>query len=195
MHIDQETLILDAAYHCISRDGYAHTSLRHIAKEAGVVLSQISYHYQSKEGLLLAVVARAANKYQNYMAQNFEPKMTSKEKGERFIAMFQEVLEKDPGVFRVIYDLAGLAMWSEPLRKKVQEVFAEMIDGIREIFDTKELQETKPDFSAEALSIGFSGGLFGIAIQSLLQPERKEICDSLKTLAIIFGESTEIQQK
>ncbi|NLC47257.1 MAG: helix-turn-helix transcriptional regulator, partial [Firmicutes bacterium] len=40
----QEQKILDAAYHIMARQGYASTSLRQIAEEAQVALSQISYH-------------------------------------------------------------------------------------------------------------------------------------------------------
>ena len=59
----QEEKILDAAYNVMAREGYAQTSLRQIADEAQVALSQISYHYQNKEGLLLAVVKRVAGRY------------------------------------------------------------------------------------------------------------------------------------
>lgn len=76
----QQEKILDAAYHCIAKQGYAHVTLRQIAKEAGVAVSQISYHYQNKEGLLLAVVTRAANKYQEYLQDYLKPDMTPKER-------------------------------------------------------------------------------------------------------------------
>ena len=35
--------ILDAAYRCIAQKGYARASLRDIAEDAGVALSQLNY--------------------------------------------------------------------------------------------------------------------------------------------------------
>jgi len=52
----QSEKILSAAYGCISTRGYANVSLRDIADEAGVALSQLHYYYKSKEGLFKEVV-------------------------------------------------------------------------------------------------------------------------------------------
>lgn len=136
---------------------------------------------------MLAVVARAAQNYQEYMQQNFASEMTSQEKGKRFIALFQEVLEKDPGLFRVIYDLTGLALWSEPLRDSLREVFAAFSDQIiREVFDNQMLEQVRPGVHAKTLANLLFGGLFGIAIQSLLEQEKAEIKDTLTALNVIF---------
>ncbi|NLJ74208.1 MAG: TetR/AcrR family transcriptional regulator [Firmicutes bacterium] len=183
----QEEKILDAAYHCIAKDGYARTSLRQIAQEAGVAVSQISYHYTNKEGLLLAVVARAAQNYHEYMKGFMKEGMTPQEKGEQFITLFQEVLQTDPELFRVLYDLAGLALWSEPFRDRVRDVFAGITEQITtEVFDADVLAELGNEYSAKTLASMLFGGLFGIAIQALLEPEDVSIRNSLSALSVIF---------
>ena len=48
--------ILISAFECISTNGYANVSLRDIASEAGVALSQINYYFNNKEGLFVEVV-------------------------------------------------------------------------------------------------------------------------------------------
>ena len=123
----QQEKILDAAYAVIAREGYVKTSLRQIAQEAHVAVSQISYHYENKEGLLLAVVRRVANRYYDYMQLYLKPEMSPREKGECFIRLYQEVLEDDPALFRVLYDLVGLALWSEPVRLNVREIFTGIV--------------------------------------------------------------------
>jgi AcrR family transcriptional regulator len=50
----QAERIFNAAFKCISTKGYANVSLRDIANEAGVVLSQLNY-YKNKEGLFKKV--------------------------------------------------------------------------------------------------------------------------------------------
>jgi AcrR family transcriptional regulator len=52
---DTRTLILDAARSRLLADGYAGLSTRKVAEEAGVPLSQLHYHFGSKQGLILAL--------------------------------------------------------------------------------------------------------------------------------------------
>lgn len=183
----QQEKILDAAYACIARDGYAQTSLRQIAQEAGVAVSQISYHYENKEGLLLAVVERAATNYHEYMQNYLQPEMSPRQKGECFIALFQGVLEEDSELFRVLYDLAGLALWSPPFSLRVREVFKGIMDQITvEVFTPELVGELGSHHTSETLASLFFGGLFGIALQASLEPDNKEIIRSLSALSVVF---------
>lgn len=50
--------ILDAAERLFGRDGIEATSLRGITTEAGVNLAAVNYHFQSKDALVRAVIAR-----------------------------------------------------------------------------------------------------------------------------------------
>ncbi len=47
--------LLAAAEQCLAEDGFAALSTRHVAERAEVPLSQIHYHFGSKQGLLLAL--------------------------------------------------------------------------------------------------------------------------------------------
>ena len=53
--VDTGTLILDAARSRLLADGYAGLSTRKVAEEAGVPVSQLHYHFGSKQGLILAL--------------------------------------------------------------------------------------------------------------------------------------------
>jgi AcrR family transcriptional regulator len=55
--LDTRTLILDAARSRLLADGYAGLSTRKVAEEAQVPLSQLHYHFGSKQGLILALFA------------------------------------------------------------------------------------------------------------------------------------------
>jgi len=52
---DTRTLILDAAHRRLLADGYAGLSTRKVAEQAHVPLSQLHYHFGSKQGLILAL--------------------------------------------------------------------------------------------------------------------------------------------
>jgi AcrR family transcriptional regulator len=53
---DTRTLILDAARSRLLADGYGGLSTRKVAEQAGVPLSQLHYHFGSKQGLVLALL-------------------------------------------------------------------------------------------------------------------------------------------
>jgi AcrR family transcriptional regulator len=53
---DTRTLLLDAAGACVRIYGYAGLSTRRVAEAAGVPLSQIHYHFGSRDGLVLALL-------------------------------------------------------------------------------------------------------------------------------------------
>lgn len=57
---DARSGLLDAAEACLREHGYAGFSTRRVAEAAGMPLSQIHYHFGSKEALLLALL-----EYQN----------------------------------------------------------------------------------------------------------------------------------
>src|SRR5947208_5908491 len=49
------TTLLEAAKKVLRQNGYASLSTRDVAAEAGVPLSQIHYHFGSKQGMMLAL--------------------------------------------------------------------------------------------------------------------------------------------
>jgi len=55
---DTKTRIMDVAEGLFAEKGYATTSLRDITGEAGTNLASVNYHFQSKEGLLSAILER-----------------------------------------------------------------------------------------------------------------------------------------
>ncbi|NMB19674.1 MAG: TetR/AcrR family transcriptional regulator [Firmicutes bacterium] len=188
LEANQQEKILDAAYAVIAREGYARTSLRQIAAEAQVAVSQISYHYQNKEGLLLAVARHVTSTYYEYIQQYLEPGMSPQEVGECFIRLYQEVLRNDPDLFRVLYDLVGLALWSEPLRVEVREIFVRFTDQIiGGVFTAEFVDRLGSSYSRETLASLFFGGLFGVGVQSLLEPNNQTIADSLDALNVILN--------
>jgi AcrR family transcriptional regulator len=56
--VDTKTRILDAAEKLFGINGFEGTSLRDITTEADVNLAAVNYHFQSKDSLIEAVIAR-----------------------------------------------------------------------------------------------------------------------------------------
>lgn len=53
---DTAVKIMESARACLLADGYANLSTRKVAERAGVPLSQIHYHFQGKQGLVLSLL-------------------------------------------------------------------------------------------------------------------------------------------
>ena len=56
--VDRQSLILEAVLQILIRDGIAGVSMRAVAKEAGVALGLVSYHFADKATLIAAVLRR-----------------------------------------------------------------------------------------------------------------------------------------
>jgi AcrR family transcriptional regulator len=103
--------ILEAARRCLLAEGYAAMSLRKVASEAGVPLSQVSYHFGSKSGLVLALLdvenQRRLDRQQSMYAAD-EPLWRRYEQA-------CDVLEDDleSGYVRVLQEMTA-AGWSTP---------------------------------------------------------------------------------
>ncbi len=54
---DTRTALLDAAEQCLTRHGFVGLSTRRVAEAAAMPLSQIHYHFGSKDALVLALLA------------------------------------------------------------------------------------------------------------------------------------------
>ena len=111
------TSILDAARSVLRERGYASLSTREVAAVAGVPLSQIHYHFGSKQGLLVALL-----EYLNAQLLARQHKMFH----DRSLALSQQwalacdYLDEDlaSGYVRVLLELWAAA-WSDPEVAKV----------------------------------------------------------------------------
>jgi len=99
----QSQRILYAAFKCISTKGYANVSLRDIADEAGVVLSQLNYYYKNKEGLFTEVVKMLAQQYLREIEDILKNGESKNEKIACLIKYFQEMLRNNPELFKLLF--------------------------------------------------------------------------------------------
>jgi AcrR family transcriptional regulator len=56
-------LVLDAAERVMAEDGFDAATLARVVEEAGIPLSSVYHYYGSKEGILLAVMERGAERF------------------------------------------------------------------------------------------------------------------------------------
>ncbi|OSQ52412.1 TetR/AcrR family transcriptional regulator [Marivita geojedonensis] len=104
--------LLDSARLVLTRDGFANLSTRAVAQAAGTQMSQIQYHFGSKEGLILALFEDMNTRLVHRQRETFEnPDLTVSQKW--FLAC--DYLEEDlaSGYVQVLQELIA-AGWSNP---------------------------------------------------------------------------------
>jgi len=184
----QADIILYAAYNCIATKGYANTSLRDIADNAGVVLSQLNYYYKNKEGLFTEVIKMMTMKYRAEMTSRIQHGKTAVDKLKSLIGYYREVLENNPEIFRLLFDFSSLALFSEKFGSLLQSMYDDLADLIEKHILIKDFANARlAHFAPQSVARMVIGAVFGTAIQVMLNPQNMGIADSLDTIELIFA--------
>jgi len=123
---ETRTLILAAAREVLLRDGYARLSTRSVADAADVPLSQIHYHFGSKQQLILAVLEAQNQRLLERQAEMFagpEPLWVRWQRACEFLE-----IDLASGYVRILQELIA-ASWSDP------ELAGPVRDQLRGWFD------------------------------------------------------------
>jgi AcrR family transcriptional regulator len=118
--VGTRTLILDAARRRLLADGYAGLSTRKVAEEAGVPLSQLHYHFGSKQGLILALFEEDNQRRLERQTRMYAEDVPLWQRYERACDFLEDDL--DSGYVRVLQEMVA-AGWSN----------AEIRDAVREL--------------------------------------------------------------
>lgn len=117
--------ILDAAKQALLESGYSGLSTRKIALAAGVPLSQIHYHFGSKQGLVLAVLGEENRKLLQRQKNLYAREIPLWKQWEQACDFLEDDLES--GYVRVLQEMMA-AGWSNP------EIAAAVKDMLRNWF-------------------------------------------------------------
>jgi AcrR family transcriptional regulator len=120
---DTRAGILAAARACLLTDGYANLSTRHVAEMAAVPLSQIHYHFGSKQQLILAVLAGENERLLERQREMFDTPEPLWVRWERACDYLDTDVES--GYVRILQEMIA-AGWSDP---EVAAAVREMVGG------------------------------------------------------------------
>lgn len=108
---DTRSAILAAARACLLADGFASLSTRSVAEAAGVPLSQIHYHFGSKQQLVLAILEAENDRLLERQRAMFGGPEPLWKQWDRACDFLDEDLES--GYVRVLQEMTA-AGWSDP---------------------------------------------------------------------------------
>jgi AcrR family transcriptional regulator len=160
-HSETARAILEAARRCLLSEGYAATSTRKVATEAGVPLSQVHYHFASKGGLMLALLEAEDSRRLTRQAEMYGNDAPLWQRYEQACDFLEDDL--DSGYVRVLQEMIA-AGWSTPqiadkVRSMQQGWFDLLTDVAAEAADRfGGLGPFTPRELATLIGIAFIGG-------------------------------------
>ena len=122
-------VILDAARTCLFSDGFAGLSTRKIAQTAGVPLSQVHYHFGSKQGMVLALLEAENRRRLDRQASMYAQEAPLWRRYEQACDFLEDDLES--GYVRVLQEMIA-AGWSTP---EIGAATREMLTGWYELLN------------------------------------------------------------
>lgn len=165
--------ILNATYRCMAHKGSGNVSTRDIAREAGITLSLIHYHFPSKEELLVTAAAHTIQRQLEELLLQLEPNQAVADRLDHVISFVRNRFEsQDPTWRKVYFDLLSMAAWSPKIAeevKKLQDRLVAMIVAGTPI----ESAPTTVNITAGARVL--LAALNGLALQALHGTPRAEL--------------------
>ncbi len=172
--IDTGDRILEAARECLLADGYAALSTRKVAVQAGVPLSQIHYHFGSKDQLILAMLRSENDRLLDRQSEMFGQDPSLWRRWD--IACDYLDQDIDSGYVRVLQEMMAAGWSSDVIGQEVRSMLIGWNRVLRELVDSA--QEAGVPFgviSAEGMAALIAAAFLGAESMILLGLEDERI--------------------
>ena len=99
--------VLDAAERVMAEQGYAGASINAIVKEAGIPISSVYHYFGSKDGVLLAVMERGANRFFADLPDVDQRTGSTEQHLSAMIATLEAALDEHPDFLKLVVVMAA----------------------------------------------------------------------------------------
>lgn len=167
---DRRTQIVDAAARVMGRQGYAATSMKDIAAEAGVAQALIHYYFGAKEDLLAAVVRSLCDEMRGEAAATMEaPDLSPPERIRAGIERTRARASERPERVRLLFDMISLSFSNPALKGELERLYRDETEEITKLIQrvTEESCVRLPMPARDLASVVIAA-VDGLALQELL---------------------------
>jgi AcrR family transcriptional regulator len=120
-------LVLDAAERLIAQNGYGSATVAALVEEAGIPPSSVYHYFESKEGILLAVMERGAERFFDALPDFDARRGSQAEHLGALVDAATETLERNPNFLRIL-----IVMATQPVNASGGEVHR-VVERVREL--------------------------------------------------------------
>ncbi|PRY36094.1 TetR/AcrR family transcriptional regulator [Umezawaea tangerina] len=181
--------LLAGAKRCLLDKGYARTTARDIATEAGVSLAAIGYHYGSKEVLLNAALAQATEEWGGELAKSLatrvDPAVAPVDRFEAIWAGVIESFEAHRGLWAATFEVLGQVEHVPQLREQLAVGLREAQTGLAHLFH--DLDPVADGPRARAVGAFHQALLTGLMSQLLIDPDNapsaRDLAESMRYIS------------
>ena len=164
---DNRERLIAAGYGVLSEKGYEATTVKEVARAAGVSPGLFHYYFGSKDELLVAVLHEAGARYGQMMRD-----LRASSSGEQFlqsaVAATRDRVQQEPEWYRLRYELFALSLRNPAFLP----ILGELLAYIREMFAHALAGVTGGDsVRAQALAAVVLACFDGLALQQLAEPD------------------------
>jgi AcrR family transcriptional regulator len=192
--VDTGTLILDAARNRLLADGYAGLSTRKVAEEAGVPVSQLHYHFGSKQGLILALFEEENQRRLARQRSMYAEDAPLWQRYERACDFLEDDL--DSGYVRLLQELIAAGWSNAELGAAVRDLLGGWVALLAEVGREAERRHGPlGPFTAEELATLVASAFFGSEELLLLGFDREvlPIRSALRRVGVLIRQLEELQ--
>jgi AcrR family transcriptional regulator len=122
--------IVEAMRQSVARRGVAGSTFDHVAREAGVSRGLLHYYFGTKERLLAEVVRRDCEVRMAALDEQVGGAATAEDVFERLVANLQDVVDRDPEIITLIFELFTLGRRNDELAAE----FTSLVQRTRDHF-------------------------------------------------------------
>ena len=186
--VNQSEKILQTAFQCLSTRGYANVSMRDIADQAGVVLSQLNYYYMNKEGLFTEVVKMMMQQYLHEVEDKLKSVANTKEKISSLVKYFCELIRKNPELLKLFIDFTAQSLWLPSFRSHLKNLFDDLSEMIeKSVLAEMTINKNLSEYSSKSVAKLLLGALYGISVQIMLDSDEDNAFEPLNLVGMILN--------
>jgi AcrR family transcriptional regulator len=190
--VDTGTLILDAARNRLLADGYAGLSTRKVAEEAGVPVSQLHYHFGSKQGLILALFEEENRRRLERQTRMYAQDLPLWQRYEQACDFLEDDL--DSGYVRVLQEMIAAGWSNAELGAAVRELLGGWVALLAEVAREAERRHGPlGPFTAEEVATLVASAFYGAEALLLLGFDREvlPIRSALRRVGVLIRQLEE----
>jgi len=165
--------IVDAMRTSVARRGVAGSTFDHVAREAGVSRGLLHYYFGTKERLLAEVVRRDCDVRMASLDERMADARSLEDVMARLLAELQELVDREPEILTLIFELFTLGRRNEELAAEFAELVRRTRDQLAGVLAAKR-DEGVLRLAAEPAAI--ADVLFsladGLALRMVAEPDR-----------------------
>lgn len=184
---ETRSLILDAARRRLLAEGHSGLSTRKVAEEAGVPLSQLHYHFGSKQGLLLALLTHESERRVDRQTRMYSSDRPLWERYEQACDFLEDDL--DSGYVRVLQQMIAEGWANTEVAAEVRTILRRWHDLLVQVAREAEVRHGPlGPFTAEEVATLIGNAFLGAEALILLGFERDEmpIRSALRRIGVLI---------